>query len=398
MLLAKRMEVMAKVLVELEKSNSTTELAILSLEKVFSKLNIEFRFRFLNVIKEEDLNWCDSYLAVRPYSPMSLSIARAINKSNRFYTVLFDDDLVNRKDASRWRISCAKKCIKYASVVISPNPILAQEYAQISAMKRYAILNTPIDESEIMPIHQIGDKIRFVYAAGRDHAEFFEKQIKPVLNVFLKEYAQKVHFTFIGVEPDLSDVEYKECFSFIPLMPLDSYNNFMKNNLFEVGLAPLDDTDFSNRKYFNKFIEYSKVGILGLYTNCLPFKLIVQNRVNGILVDNNKENWLRALKFVVENPSFIEKCVHNSQNELRERFQASMIASIIKAKLPEYEVSESFDRKKVSWHYTKINFIFFKIIDKWQKLNYYLLNKGMSNSINMIQNYLKDKTKKNGGY
>ena len=73
----------------------------------------------------------------------------------------------------------------------------------------------------------------------------------------------------------------------------------MKESNFNIGFAPLDNTYFANRKYFNKYIEYTKFGILGMYSNTMPYTLIVKDKENGILVDNSSEvkeviNWQQS--------------------------------------------------------------------------------------------------------
>lgn len=382
---------MGRVLVELEKSNSTTELTKACLELVFSQCAVEARFRFLNEICEEDLNWCDSYLAVRPFSPMSLSLAEAVKKAGRFYAVMYDDDLINREEALAWRVKCAKECIQYADIVLSPNPILAEEYSHFTLGKRFAVFNTPVDDSEIIPPHCTDEKINLVYAAGRDHAEFFEKLIKPILNDFLSKYAEKVHFTFIGVEPDLSGLHFRESFTFVPLLTLDAYNRFMRDNRFDVGLAPLDDTHFTNRKYFNKFIEYSKVGITGLFSNCLPFTLIVKDKENGILVDNDPQKWLDALKLTINDRVLIEKCIGEAQSDLRLNFSVENLVNVIKNMIPEFESYKCKKEDTATWKSASLKDYCYIATDKIHKFIVHLNNKGFSSTVKLLKNYINDR-------
>ena len=182
---------MSKVLIELEKSDSTTEYIKASFTLVFKELDTTPRFKFLTDINNEDLNWCDVYLAVRPFTPLSLRIAKAIKETNRFYAVFYDDDLVNYKAAIFWRTVCAKKCISLSDIVLSSNPLIAKEYAELHDKKRSVVVDTPVCAEEILIKRYRKEKIHFVYAAGSDHAAFFEKQVKPILNDFFKLYSQK---------------------------------------------------------------------------------------------------------------------------------------------------------------------------------------------------------------
>lgn len=379
---------MGHVLVELEKLDNTTELTMASLGKAFSRCGIEARFLLLDQIGLEELAWCDSYLAVRPNTPMSVRLAQSIVNSGRFYSVMFDDDLLNHKGALKWRANCTRKCLSLAALVIGVNPALTREYASFTKSNRGAVINTPVGEDEYIPTHSVGETVRFVYAAGRDHARIFEKQLKPAVNSFLEEYSDKVHFTFIGVEPDLTGLSHKECFSFIPLMPLHKYNEYMKENEFDVGLAPLEDNQFSSRKYFNKFIEYAKVGITGLYSNCLPFTLIVEERTNGILVNNNEEDWKQALVLAVKEKSLIEKCAIKAQEKLRENFSIDQMANAIKNSIPEFE--EYNCSGGVKWQKPVVRSFCFKFLDKTKKFVYQIKHMGIKSTAKLIRNYIND--------
>lgn len=383
---------MSNVLIELEKSDSTTEYIKSSLKLLFKECNIQTRVKLLTEISAKDLNWCDVYLAVRPFTLLSLTIAKIIKKTNRFYIVMYDDDLVNYDGALPWRIDCAKKCINLSEIVLSPNQLIAQEYAKFNSNKRFVLLNTPVDKSEINCKKYRNEKISFIYAAGKDHAEIFEKQIKPILNDFLKVYSSRVHFTFVGVVPDLSDIGFEENFTFVPLLKLAEYNVYMKSNNFDIGLAPLDDTYFANRKYFNKYIEYTKFGILGSYSNVLPYTLAVKDRKNGILVENTYEGWYQALCFCVDNFDKCERYLKVAQQDLELNFSVKKIANTIKKEITEFEHYTS-KKDSISWKRTLIKHYFFLLMDKFYKILYSLKHKGIRYTFVMIKSYFENSNK-----
>lgn len=326
---------MSHILIEIESLNATTELAVKSFKKIFSYCDAAVQFKQLKTITENDLNWSDCYIAIRPYTPGSVQIAKKIRNSNRLYIVLYDDDLLNLRDGIPWRNRCCLKCLKLANVVLGSNPYLIKNYAELTKQKRYAIINTPIEKSEIKKPHTYDSITGFVYAAGKDHAGNFENILGPAIDKLLKTEFKHVHITFIGVEPDISFTSHKECFSFVPIMPLEEYNSYMAEHIFDVGLAPLPDDSFSHSKYFNKYIEYSKVGILGIYSNSLPLTLIVENNINGILVDNSTQNWFEAMEYVIHNHDKLISMVDCAQNILIKDFNVQDIASALTKAIPE---------------------------------------------------------------
>lgn len=380
---------MSKLLIELEKYDSTTEYIKASLTLVFKELDITPRFKFLTDINNEDLNWCDTYLAVRPFTPLSLKIAKTIKETNRFYAVFYDDDLVNYKAVIFWRRVCAKKCISLSDIVLSSNPLIAKEYAELHDNKRSVVVDTPVSAEEILIKKHRKEKIHFVYAAGSDHAAFFEKQVKPILNVFLKLYSRKVHFTFIGVKPDLSDIGFDENFTFVPLLSLDEYIKFMEESNFNIGLAPLDDTSFANRKYFNKYIEYTKFGILGMYSKTMPYTFIVKDKENGILVDNSSEAWYQALCFCIDNVELCQKYLEAAQLDLRENFSVKKFRNIIKTMVPEFQYCTEV-KEIIYWKQSIMQYHIFTLADKFYKFIYSLKARGIKQTFLILKSYFQN--------
>lgn len=380
---------MSKVLIELEKSDSTTEYIKASFTLVFKELDTTPRFKFLTDINNEDLNWCDVYLAVRPFTPLSLRIAKAIKEINRFYAVFYDDDLVNYKAAIFWRTVCAKKCISLSDIVLSSNPLIAKEYAELHDKKRSVVVDTPVCAEEILIKRYRKEKIHFVYAAGSDHAAFFEKQVKPILNDFFKLYSTKVHFTFIGVKPDLGDVGFDENITFIPLLSFDEYIKFMKESNFNIGFAPLDNTYFANRKYFNKYIEYTKFGILGMYSNTMPYTLIVKDKENGILVDNSSEAWYQALCFCIENVELCQKYLKAAQLDLKENFSVKKFRNTIKTMVPEFQYYPEV-KEVINWQQSRIQCYIFTLADKLYKFIYSLKARGIKQTFLILKSYCQN--------
>jgi hypothetical protein len=342
---------MSNVLIEIENLNATTELAIKSFKKIFSYCDAVLQFRQLKTITENDLNWSDCYIAIRPYTPESVQIAKKIRNSNRLYIVSYDDDLLNLRDGAPWRNRCCLKCLKLANVVLGSNPYLIKNYAGLTESGRYFIINTPVDKSEIKKPHTYDSITRFVYAAGKDHADNFEKILAPAIGKLLETEFKHVHITFIGVEPDISFIGHKECFSFVPMMPLEEYNSYMAEHIFDVGLAPLPDDSFSHSKYFNKYIEYSKVGILGIYSNSLPLTLIVKNHSNGLLVDNGTQNWLETMEYVIHNHDELISMIDSAQSILIKDFNVQNIASAFTKEIPEIMTLKATDTIKYHANY-----------------------------------------------
>ena len=149
-----------------------------------------------------------------------------------------------------------------------------------------------VDESDIQSkrIGSSGSVTSIVYATGNDHQFLFEKFIRPLLAPLSEKYRERISFTFMGISPQLNETEYSFPIRYVKWLPTEQYRGFMKEQCFDIGLAPLENDSFSKCKYFNKFVEYSMSGTVGIYSNTEPYTDVIQDGVNGFLADNTKES------------------------------------------------------------------------------------------------------------
>lgn len=370
-----------KLLIEMEKKNSTTENFEFGFGRFLDLLQYKYRFKYVDTISEDDLNWCDTYIAVRPNTPLSYSIAKAIKESGRSYIVYFDDDLINRKDSIKWRNQSSKQCLDLSDAVFGANPSLCEDYGKNS--KHHFSIDTAVDESELSyPLRETG-VVQFVYAAGRDHAEIFESIINPILRRFLDEYHEKVHFTFIGVEPRINEIGYTQNFSYVPLMPLERYNEYMKKHAYDVGLAPLCNDRFSGMKYFNKYIEYGKSAIAGLYSDMKPYTYAVIDGENGYLLKNTAEAWYGKMKYCVEHIDEVRVIGLNAQKDLKENYAVDHIAENLKNQLD--TVITGGRTESIKWKRSVITYRFFYCMDMLGKIVNQMRNRGFSETIKVVK-------------
>lgn len=273
-------------------------------------------------VSEQDLIGCDLCFAIRPSGLYSLNIARAIKSSGISLVTLFDDDLLNIPKTSSlfWRIKYMKECMSLSDCVVSGNKQLLESYRPIAPNALFVQTNTFVRESDILPVQPVKDIIKIVYAAGKDHTPLFDEFIKPEIETVLKKYGDKVELHIMGIEPDLSGID--DSCRIIRHQPrsYEAYMEFMRNSHFDIGLAPLHDDGFSNKKYFRKYIDYAQFGVLGLYSRCLPYTLVVKDGYNGLYVDNTPQEWYKAITYAIDNIASLKSLVQNSQEHLLKEF------------------------------------------------------------------------------
>lgn len=112
-------------------------------------------------------------------------------------------------------------------------------------------------------------------------------------------------------------------------MPLGEYRKKMIESEFDIGLAPLYDDSFSKCKYFNKFIEYTITGVVGIYSNVEPYVEVITDSVNGFLANNNPDDWYNKIVDALDKKR-LGKMHHNAKEYILTNFSIENIVNRLK--------------------------------------------------------------------
>jgi hypothetical protein len=85
-----------------------------------------------------------------------------------------------------------------------------------------------------------------------------------------------------------------------PPLAWPAFREMLRRTTFDIALAPVWESAFNSGRSFNKILDHALVGAAGLYSRRLPFLGVVEDGVNGLLVDDAPEAWLAALTSLVE--------------------------------------------------------------------------------------------------
>ena len=291
-------------------------------------------------VKSSDLSWCDILMIVRGDSPLESAIACRAKKAGRFVISMWDDDML---DPYPGFVQLPKRkrnllrVLTYTDVLLTPNAALGMKLAPYIPSQRYAVMNTPVSADMLAPYNESEGPIKIVYAASADHAAQFEICISPILPELFSMFGRGISFTFIGVHPNIPPLAsgLKEQIQYLDIMPMQTYRAHMAEMKYDIGVAPLVKNSFSQYKYFNKFIEYSISGSFGIYSNCLPYVLIVKSGKNGLLCENTPADWKVALTYAIKDAALRKHCIENAQKQLREEFCTQRIFQILLEDIPE---------------------------------------------------------------
>lgn len=328
--------------------------------------NTEFRALLSKSFKQKDLHWSDVIVFVRSQNPLELSIIKWAKRNGRFCIVYWDDDLTNPPKGyvlPKIRYQSMISVLNTVDLVLSPNPNLAKKLAKYNKNNRYAQFDTIVEpQSILIPSKKEKEKLKILYAASASRTSDFDELVKPVIVKLYRYYGDVFSLTFIGAKPNFAN--YKETIDlrYIDIMPLTEYRKHMSDVHYDIGLAPLIETEFSKYKYYNKFIEYSTNGIPGVYSNCEPYNLIVENYHNGLLCNNTIDGWYNALKQMIESSELRNRCTDNAITTLKEKFSSAGVYTSINLQIPEITSYRSIKGKHYCLLLAKFLNLWFKII------------------------------------
>ena len=351
----------------------------------------------ISKLNTSDIEWCDVLYMIRPNNECFARIAKAVRKIGITVVYFLDDDLMNLPKGNAdmpWRKIGLADAAKSSDIIISFNQNICRIYGEKFHLHRTVVIDMPVPKKDIKQHNDnLNKQIKLVYAAGGGHETLFNKYIRPILEELDRRYGKRISLTFMGVRPDINPNDFDIPITFIDPMPFDEYRKRIETENFDIGLAPLDSSNFTKCKYFNKFIEYAMFGIVGIYSNTEPYTFVVKNGENGILAGDKPQDWLNSICEAIENRKLIEHCRVSSYNTLKTRFEPTTIMDGFIRDIPEVIKGHSNKQlKESSLFYIKMRYGFSRIGDWIYKTGFYFktggikeVAKGIKRRINTIK-------------
>lgn len=366
------------------------------LEKTFirfaSRYGCTLTVRSVNKVKKTDIFENDVVMAVRGETPLMCCWQRVARINRKTVIYYLDDDLKDiDKSSGRFppRKKWVVKCVANSDILVTPSPLIAEEYKELLESNKVVLLNTPVPPEDIIDIKKSADDIKIVYAACGAHAPTFEKLISPILPELFDRYGDRLEIHFIGVHPTVDVGKYNDRIVYYPFMPLDDYYDHMRANFYDIGLSPLVTDHFTERKYFNKYIEYARLGICGIYSDVMPYKLVIENGVNGYFAENTPDSWLDVISETIDNRAEREAVAATAQEHLKKEFNEAKIFEDLKRDIPQLTEAGS-DAAEKKWPcgivFCKIRHRIFRLRDSIHLVFFNLFHIGFAKTVKKILN------------
>ena len=390
---------MSRLLFVFERDMPTVSITRNMFTNLIEYPDIKADFMYLMDVKSKDIDSHDVIIFIRPDNDCSYKIAQKAHQSGHLVITFCDDDLMNLPKSMPsipWRKRGLINTLSQSDVIWSTSKYILNKYRNYTNGKRVASVDTVVqnDDFDDISIGHSGEEVRIVYAAAHCHTELFEKYISPIVPKLIEEFEGKISFTFISAHPRIDGVKCE----YYSGMPLAEYRQFMKDRHFDIGVAPLPYDEFSKCKYFNKFLEYSIQGVMGIYSNTEPYSYVVENGKNGLLVDNNTDSWHDALAMSIRDAQFRHECVSNAINYIKANHSEQSCMNRIINEIPEFLSGGNKYEKCSSFSSVFLKYYALRICD-WIYLSFFYLRhlgiKGLLHKVNVHFAEIKAYKRKN---
>jgi len=95
----------------------------------------------------------------------------------------------------------------------------------------------------------------------------------------------------------------------------------------------MPDTEFHRGKHYNKFIEYAACGIVGIYSDQIPYRGAVEHEVSGLLSSNSPGDLYHAIDRLIREPALLASMRRRVVELATERFSLPTVTDALRAEL-----------------------------------------------------------------
>lgn len=342
------------ILVECPELIASVRVGVLNVLSPLEKIEIcEVRFRETRNIKKEDIVWCDVFICVRGCELLTAQIAKEVKRLGRRLFYFLDDDLLHLpEDSLAYQYfrygnhqEALREILSISDGLWGVNTRIREEYLSLCGVDRWICTRVPVQIEACQ--HERSDAnqtpVQVLYAGSVDHQNMIREVLSPAIRQVAAEYGNLVEFTFIGPDPDLKDCPQVHHRAFFE--NYDKYREFVSRGGFEIGLAPTKLGSFFQCKYYNKFVEYTAVGAVGIYTNCSLYNQVVSHEENGLLCENTPARWAEAIVKLAQQTKLRRTCYENAVGLIQREFEPEHVAMQLLSQLHEIQ---DFRGKEIS--------------------------------------------------
>lgn len=291
------------------------------------KLN--YQFVISHFVNKKNIEWADIIVFLRSDSDIDAHVSKIAKKVGKHLVYVLDDDILNVPEyissAPYYLLPSTQNNIKTimsnCDTFLTSSPVLLEKYGK--GFKNAFLIDEPSLNS--ISKKEKNEKVKIGFAGSIDRAQDLNEILEEAITRIVEKYGNSIEIEIMGAKPEFVD---KLGLTHLPYQDgYDAYTAFMSRCNWDIGLAPMPDTKFHECKYYNKYIEYASFGIAGIYSNLKPYIFGIQDKENGLLVDNDTDSWVNAISQLIENEKLRKQISDNCLKQAKEKYSLDIIAN-----------------------------------------------------------------------
>ncbi len=204
----------------------------------------------------------------------------------------------------------------------------------------FSLLATPPNEISATQEFRIGLVLN---QSKKNDTEF----LIPVLLELLDQTSDHVVIEFLGYLPE-GFLTGKRVRHFAAINDYSRFIAAKHQRAWNLGLAPLGESEFTSYKTENKFREFGGLGIATIFSDVEPYRSAVANGKNGWLVPNVGDAWLQLLLYLCRHPTICNEIGQQAQATVKENYDLQVVSQIWQNELAK-QLEQSRKKRITLW-------------------------------------------------
>ncbi len=151
------------------------------------------------------------------------------------------------------------------------------------------------------------------YVGGHTHLADLEMIAEP-LEAILTRYGDRIRLKFWSGTAPPERLAGRRNVEWVPVQLLEyhQFARYIQQQACDVFIAPLEDNLFNRCKSAIKYLEYSALGVPGVYSQIAPYVALIQPGETGLLADSS-EAWEANLARLIDEPELRDRIGRQAQ-------------------------------------------------------------------------------------
>jgi glycosyltransferase involved in cell wall biosynthesis len=169
------------------------------------------------------------------------------------------------------------------------------------------------------------DRVIIGYMGGLSHQSDLAPLI-PIISNLIHRFPERLEFHFWGTQP-VQELSSHPCVHWNNqiIWNYKDFAAFFNTQTADIFLSPLVDNLFNSCKSAIKYLEYTSIGVAGIYSRMEPYASVIRHSENGLLA-STPEDWENCLLQLIENPEQRYNLALNAQADIRSNWLLSQNA------------------------------------------------------------------------